>query len=166
MTEERSPQSFTQPLVFEGRRPDGAYAANQQHIEPNRFSDPTNNSSQYNQRPSGYMMPRLLAPGVTVDSHNSGIVYYGYRDEAPQFQESVQNTRHLVDENQKKVTRYVQHFSSDEEHESSTKSRSRISSQLSKIRAYLNLQRKLLFWLSAVLILIIIALLAVIVDLN
>jgi len=163
MTEERSPQSFTQPLVFEGRRPDGAYAANQQHIEPNRYSDPTNNSSQYSQRPSGYMMPRSLAPGSTVNSPNSGIVYYGYRDEAPQFQESVQNTRHLVDN--QKVTRYVQHLSSDEEHEVSTKSRSRTSSQLSKIRAYLNLQRKLLFWLVAVLILIIIALLGVIFEL-
>jgi len=164
MTEERNPQSFTQPLVFEGRRPDGAYTANQQHIEPNRYSDPTSHSSQYNQRPSGYVMPRSLAP-PTVDSPNPGIVYYGYRDEAPQFEESLQNTRNLVD-NQKKVTRYVQHFSSDEEAEDRTKSRSRTYSQLSRILAYLNLQRKLLFWLFAVLLLIIVALLGVIVELK
>lgn len=160
MAEEQKLQ-YTQPLVFEGRRPDDGLIPNQQHFEPNRYSDPTH--QHYNQNPTGYRLPRSLPPAASVQSPSSGVVYYGYREEPPKYEDRVKKNRHLVDK--KKVTRYVQHFSSDEEPEAS-KSRSRTASQLSKIMAYVNLQRKLLLWLFAILLLIIIALVGIIIELK
>jgi len=163
MNEERIPQSDTLPLVYEGIRPDDVFTANQQYVlGPNPYPDLTN--QQYPERPQGYMLPRSLAPGQTVDSANSGFVYYGYPEARPRYEDTYQNTRSVVG-NKKKLTKYVQHFSGDEEPEEISKSRSRTNSKFIELCAYFKTQRKVFLGIFAILILLIVALLGVIVEL-
>jgi hypothetical protein len=138
------------------------FGSNQQNIELKRYSDPTDQLNS--QRSTGYMLPRSV-PRSIVGTPSSRVAYHGYREEPAKYENRVRNNRHLVDS--RNVTRYVQQqFLSDEEPEANSKTRSWAASQLSKITGYLNMQRKLLFWMFAILILIIVALLGVIVELK